>query len=119
MGGRSARRTAGSALRRPLRFVATMLVLVGVAAHGEARSPDASTSSAVPAAPRIGLVLSGGGARGLAHIGVLRVLDELRVPIDCIAGTSMGGVVGAIYATGVPIGEMEASVRAIDWKSAR
>jgi NTE family protein len=67
--------------------------------------------------PRIGLVLSGGGARGLAHIGVLKVLRELHVPIDCIAGTSMGGIVGAVYATGAPVDEMESKVEAIDWKA--
>jgi len=66
--------------------------------------------------PRIGLVLSGGGARGLAHIGVLKVLRDLRVPVDCIAGTSMGGIVGAVYATGAPVSEMESKVKAIDWK---
>ncbi|RDK07658.1 patatin-like phospholipase family protein [Cupriavidus lacunae] len=57
--------------------------------------------------PRICLVLSGGGARGAAHIGVLKVLESLRVPIDCIAGTSMGSLVGAAYATGIEPDEME------------
>ena len=46
--------------------------------------------------PRIGLVLSGGGARGAAHVGVLKVLEEMRVPIDAVAGTSMGAVVGGL-----------------------
>ncbi|MGY8527465.1 patatin-like phospholipase family protein [Paracidovorax citrulli] len=59
------------------------------------------------ARPRICLVLSGGGARGAAHIGVLRVLESLRVPVDCIAGTSMGALVGAAYATGFRTDEME------------
>ncbi len=57
--------------------------------------------------PKICLVLSGGGARGAAHVGVLRVLEEYRVPVDCIAGTSMGSLVGAAYATGTSIEEME------------
>ncbi|HZN46393.1 MAG TPA: patatin-like phospholipase family protein, partial [Ramlibacter sp.] len=48
--------------------------------------------------PRIGLVLGGGGAKGAAHIGVIKVLEEMRVPVDCIAGTSMGALVGAGYA---------------------
>ncbi|CAG9166900.1 patatin-like phospholipase family protein [Cupriavidus respiraculi] len=56
--------------------------------------------------PRICLVLSGGGARGAAHIGVLRVLEMLRVPVDCIAGTSMGSLVGAAYASGMTPDEM-------------
>ncbi|MES2820905.1 MAG: patatin-like phospholipase family protein [Pseudomonadota bacterium] len=57
--------------------------------------------------PRICLVLSGGGARGAAHVGVLRVLEEYRVPIDCIAGTSMGALVGASFATGTSLKEMD------------
>ncbi len=57
--------------------------------------------------PRICLVLSGGGARGAAHIGVLKVLEELRVPVDCIAGTSMGSLVGGAYATGMSTADME------------
>src|SRR5690349_3828438 len=69
-------------------------------------------SFAVSAAerPRTCLVLSGGGARGAAHIGVLRVLEEMRVPVDCIAGTSMGALVGAAYASGMSVPEMEAMV---------
>ncbi|WP_245001788.1 patatin-like phospholipase family protein [Cupriavidus pinatubonensis] len=57
--------------------------------------------------PRICLVLSGGGARGAAHIGVLKVLEELRVPVDCIAGTSMGSLVGGAYASGMSPADME------------
>ncbi|MGI9221703.1 MAG: patatin-like phospholipase family protein, partial [Woeseiaceae bacterium] len=52
------------------------------------------------ARPRIGLVLGGGGARGAAHIGVLQELERLRVPVDAIAGTSMGAIVGGLYASG-------------------
>jgi NTE family protein len=62
--------------------------------------------AAVRPRPRIGLVLSGGGARGAAHVGVLKVLKELRVPIDYIAGTSMGAIVGGSYASGNSIDEM-------------
>ena len=65
--------------------------------------------------PKIGLVLGGGGAKGAAHIGVLRVLDEMRIPIDCVAGTSMGALVGATFAAGVPPAEIEAQVLAVDW----
>ena len=57
--------------------------------------------------PKICLVLSGGGARGAAHVGVLKVLEEYRVPIHCIAGTSMGALVGAGYATGQSVAELE------------
>jgi NTE family protein len=57
--------------------------------------------------PKIGLALSGGFARGIAHIGVLRVLEEHEIPIDFIAGTSVGALVGATYASGTPLDEME------------
>ena len=57
--------------------------------------------------PRIGLVLAGGGAKGGAHVGVLKVLEELHVPIDCIAGTSMGALIGGGYAAGIPADELE------------
>lgn len=64
--------------------------------------------------PKICLVLSGGGARGAAHIGVLKVLEEYRVPIHCIIGTSMGAVVGAAYATGTTIPEMNNLTKVIN-----
>lgn len=65
--------------------------------------------------PRVGLVLGGGGARGVAHIGVLKVLEEMRIPISCIAGTSMGAIVGGLYAAGVTTGEMTERLGGIDW----
>jgi NTE family protein len=79
----------------------------------------ASNSAEMPALrPRICLVLSGGGARGMAHIGVLKILEELRVPIDCIAGTSMGAVVGGLYASGMTAQQIEATIRSVDWQEA-
>jgi NTE family protein len=63
--------------------------------------------------PKICLVLSGGGARGAAHVGVLKVLEELRVPVDCIVGTSMGSLVGAAYATGTTLSEIDEIVAGI------
>jgi len=65
--------------------------------------------------PKIGLVLGGGGARGIAHIGVLRVLEDLRIPIDYIAGTSMGSIVGGLYATGMNAAELETVIRQLNW----
>ena len=65
--------------------------------------------------PKIGLVLGGGGARGGAHMGVLEVLEELRVPFDCVAGTSMGALVSGAYLAGVSPEEMKAKVKATDW----
>lgn len=67
--------------------------------------------------PRIGLVLGGGGARGAAHIGVLQVLEELHVPVDCIAGTSMGALVGATFASGMPPAEIEKRIQAVNWST--
>lgn len=65
--------------------------------------------------PRIGLVLSGGGARGLAHIGVLKMLEEAGIVPDFITGTSMGSIVGGLYAMGYSTGELEEIVKSIDW----
>jgi len=68
--------------------------------------------------PRIGLVLGGGGARGAAHIGVLKELERHRVPIDAIAGTSMGAIVGGLYASGMSPAEIEEIVASFDWADA-
>jgi len=65
--------------------------------------------------PKVGLVLSGGGARGFAHIGVLKVLEENHIPIDYIAGTSMGSIIGGLYASGMSAAEVEVVVDGIDW----
>ena len=64
--------------------------------------------------PRLGLVLGGGGARGLAHIGVLRVLEQEGIPIDYLAGTSMGGLVGALFAAGVPLSVVQEEVSRVE-----
>jgi len=65
--------------------------------------------------PRIGLVLEGGGALGLAHVGVLQWLEENRIPVDVIAGASMGSLVGGIYASGESPSQIEALIRSIRW----
>jgi NTE family protein len=88
-------------------LLATATLFAGVCA---AQPDDAPASR-----PRIGIALAGGGAKGAAHIGVLRVLDELRIPVACVAGTSMGALVGGVYAAGTPPEEIERAVRAIDW----
>lgn len=67
----------------------------------------AGNEAGVTSRPRIGLVLSGGGARGYAHLGVLQYLETLRVPVDYIAGTSMGALVGGLYASGISAQELE------------
>lgn len=66
--------------------------------------------------PKIGLVLAGGGAKGAAHVGVLKVLEELRIPIDYVVGTSMGSIVGGLYASGMTPDEIERAIKEIDWK---
>lgn len=88
-------------------------LVLGVACEAQAR--DAAVAPTADARPRIGLVLSGGGARGAAHIGVLKVLQELRVPVHCIAGTSMGAVIGGAYAAGNSPAQMRALIEATDW----
>ncbi|MDO9313192.1 MAG: patatin-like phospholipase family protein [Burkholderiaceae bacterium] len=65
--------------------------------------------------PRIGLVLSGGGARGLAHVGVLKMLERERIPIDVIAGTSMGAIIGGLYASGMDASRLESELLAVHW----
>lgn len=71
-----------------------------------------------PARPKVGLVLSGGAARGLAHIGVLKALEEQGVRIDAIAGTSMGAVIGGLYASGYSVEELEKLATTLDWQQA-
>ena len=67
---------------------------------------SAMAQASEAARPKIGLVLGGGGARGAAHIGVLEVLEKLRVPVDCVSGTSMGALVAGAYAAGLSPAEM-------------
>ncbi|MDH4108078.1 MAG: patatin-like phospholipase family protein [Gammaproteobacteria bacterium] len=80
--------------------------------------PHPGTLAGDESRPRIGLVLGGGGARGAAHIGVLRELERQRIPVDAIAGTSMGAIVGGLYAAGVSVDELEQVVQSIDWYDA-
>ncbi len=96
--------------------------ILAQAALGHAPAPAPGTvaapSALPPGRPRVCLVLSGGGARGMAHIGVLRVIEELKVPIDCIAGTSMGAVVGGLYASGLSAAQIESTMRSVNWQEA-
>ncbi len=95
------------------------LLLPAQAAQAQAVAPDAAPLAAAvvaPAArPRVALVLSGGGARGFAHIGVLRALRAQRIPVDMVVGTSMGSVVGGAYAAGASIADLEKMARQTDW----
>lgn len=75
----------------------------------------AQDTTAVKARPKIGLVLSGGGAKGAAHIGVLKYIEEAGIPIDYIAGTSMGSIVGGLYAMGYSSDEILSIITDVDW----
>lgn len=86
-----------------------LIVLVGLAGL-------LADAAATVTAPRVGLVLGGGGARGAAHIGVLEVLQELRVPVHCVAGTSMGALVAGAFAAGMPPATMRQQLAQTDWQ---
>ena len=80
--------------------------------------PHAAIAQAAPAErPRVGLVLSGGGARGLAHVGVLKLLEREHVPVDVITGTSMGAIIGGLYASGMSAAQLEDDLLKVDWGS--
>ena len=106
--------------RTCLALLAAALVWPAAGSHA-AEAPAMAAPAGAPSVaqaplkrPKIGLVLSGGGARGAAHVGVLKVLEEMRIPIDFIAGTSMGSIVGAAYASGLSISEMEKVLTKLD-----
>lgn len=91
----------------------SLVVLAFTATWAPGSFPAESFESAQR--PRVGLVLSGGGARGAAHAGVIRVLEENRIPIDVITGTSMGAIVGGLYASGMTAEEISHTLRTLDW----
>jgi NTE family protein len=93
---------------------APLVPLALACAAAAATEPLASQAAA---RPRVCLVLSGGGALGLAHVGVLEVLEELRVPVDCVAGTSMGAIVGGLYAAGYSPAELRDLALTTDWRA--
>jgi len=108
----------GTALRRDLRgglFALAALMCAPLLAVAQSAPVHPAPLVQDPDRPRTCLVLGGGGARGAAHIGVLKVLERERVPIDCIVGTSMGAVVGGLYASGYTADEIEAVLDRIDW----
>ena len=104
-----------------------MIMLVCMASGAYARGVDPKTDSVAVAQmrermeqirkyrPTVALVLSGGGAKGLAHIGVIRYVESLGIPVDMVLGTSMGGLIGGLYALGYDVDEMEELVKGIDW----
>jgi NTE family protein len=89
-------------------------MLVVAASDANAQPADVSEQPGKQR-PRVGLVLGGGGARGAAHVGVLKELERQRIPVDVIAGTSMGAIVGGLYASGMSAAELEELVGSLDW----
>ncbi len=89
-----------------MRFLPVMLLLAG-----------SVRASAMPESVRVGLALSGGGALGIAHIGVLKVLEREGIPVSAIAGTSMGSLVGGVYAAGYSPAEIESIAVSADWNT--
>ncbi len=94
-----------------------MTVLVAVASLS-ARAQDIPQNAPVPPRPRIGLALSGGGALGIAEVGVIRWMEENHIPVDRIAGTSMGSIIAAMYATGMTPAEIQDFAEKLDWDNA-
>lgn len=92
-------------------FLGLCVCMSGAIASERINTPDLELRDR----PTIGLVLSGGGARGAAHVGVIKVLDELQIPVDFVAGTSMGAIVGGLYASGMSADELVDFVETVDW----
>ena len=97
------------------KFASSAVALLAIALLFQSPDLHAQTERNTPHRPKIGLVLSGGGAPGVAHVGVLKALEELRIPIDCIAGTSVGAIVGGLYASGMSPEQMEDWLHNADW----
>ncbi|NAW87777.1 patatin-like phospholipase family protein [Photobacterium halotolerans] len=95
-----------------LRFIALFIVISAVFASALAKAEQKSAERL-----KVGLVLGGGGAKGAAHVGVLKALEELQIPVDYIVGTSMGAYVGGLYASGMSADEVEAILNTVDWES--
>src|SRR5271166_2355211 len=94
-----------------LHYVIFLIILASVSARGQATQPASDSHRR----PRIGLALEGGGALGLAHIGVLEWLEKNHIPVDVIAGTSMGGLIGGVYAMGNSPQQIRDLVNEINW----
>ena len=109
-------------VRAQLRCLLFCLFMVPVGVASAQASAGAPTTNACgtrlpgDTRPRIGLALGGGGARGIAHISVLREIEALHIPVDCVAGTSMGALVGGLYAAGMSVDDMQQLVVSTDWK---
>ncbi len=114
-------------MKRIIPYILTALLLVAGAAGLSARGLEPEADSLAVARmrqkmdgirryrPTVALVLSGGGAKGAAHVGVIRYIEELGIPVDMVLGTSMGGLIGGLYALGYTTDQMDSLVRNMDW----
>jgi NTE family protein len=102
-------------MRTPRRLLVAALSFALLADSHWSAAADTSPPKVAGAPPRIAVALSGGGARGIAHVGVLKVLEEMHIPITCITGTSMGSIVAGAYAVGRSPEDIEKMVLATNW----
>jgi len=102
------------------RLLAALLLAAAGAPPASAGEPAPTDDAPAPARerPKIGIAFGGGGAKGGAHVGILKVLEELRIPVDYIAGTSMGAIMGGLYASGMGPDEMHDALFSVDWEDA-
>lgn len=96
-------------------FIAVFITLFSTAALAEGEGNPAEGTAPSGKRPKVGLVLAGGGAKGSAHIGVLKYIEEMGIPIDYVAGTSMGSIIGGLYALGYTPIEMDSLISNMDW----
>lgn len=95
---------------KSLTFLLLLMLTVGAAV------PTQAKVQADQERPKVALVLSGGGARGFAHVGVIKVLEEMGIKVDMVTGTSMGSMVGGGYASGYTVEQMQEIILGVDWR---
>ena len=100
---------------KTLRLCVFLILFINVSSFPSNNSDNDTQSETDKTRPKVGLALAGGGALGFAHLGVLRVIDSLDIPIDYVSGTSMGGLMGGLYAMGYEVDSMISIVKKIDW----
>lgn len=109
-------RRKGNGLRRSLCFFCGMIFFFCLGqANAQIPETEASIEPASPPRPKTALVLSGGGAWGISHIGAIKVIEEIGIPIDIVVGTSMGSILGGLYATGYSADELISIIESTDW----
>ena len=114
-------------MKRYIAYMLTAFLLLAGSQAVQARGIDPKADSAAIAQmrqrmehirqyrPTVALVLSGGGAKGAAHVSIIRYIEELGIPVDMVLGTSMGGLIGGLYALGYSVDQMDTLVRNMDW----